>query len=139
MARAITEGHDPRRRSACTAPTFAEVCETVIAARAGNWKSGGRAEENWCVTLRDYALPQNGDMYVDAIASADTMDVLLPIGFTRRDTARSVRQGIGAVMRWAVAQGHRPDNPASDALSAALPNNAWPCRHQPESRSGKTQ
>ena len=33
-------------------------------------------------------------------------------------------------MKWAVAQGHRPDNPAGDALSAALPNNAGPRRHQ---------
>ena len=33
-------------------------------------------------------------------------------------------------MKWAVAQGYRPDNPAGDALSAALPNNAGPRRHQ---------
>ena len=41
-----------------------------------------------------------------------------------------MRQRIGAVMKWAVAQGHRPDNPAGDVLSAALPNNAGPRRHQ---------
>ena len=41
-ARAIAEGRDPRRRSAHTAPTFAEACETVIAIHAGNWKPGGR-------------------------------------------------------------------------------------------------
>ena len=58
------------------------------------------------------------------------MDVLLPIWFTKRDAARSVRQRIGAVMKCAIAQGHRPDNPAGDALSAALPNNAGPRRHQ---------
>ena len=26
-------------------------------------------------------------------------------------------------MKWTVAQGHRTDNPAGDAISAALPNN----------------
>ena len=91
------------------------------------------------MTLRDYALPRYGDMHVDAIAGAHDMDMLLPICFTRRDTARSVRQRIGAVMRWAVAQGHRTNNPAGDALSAAPPNNACQCRHQPESPSRKMQ
>ena len=129
-ARAIAEGRDPRRRSACTVPTFAEACEAVIAIHAGNWKPGSRTEEGWRATLRDYALPRLGAMPVDKIAGADVMAVLLPIWFTKRDTARSVRQRIGAVMKWSVAQGHRPDNPAGDALSAALPNNAAPRRHQ---------
>jgi len=129
-ARAIAEGRDPRRRSACTAPTFAEALETVIAIHAGSWKPGGRTEESWRATLRDYALPRLGDMPVDAIACADVMDVLLPIWLTKRNTACNVRQRIGAVMKWAVAQGHRPDNPAGDALSGALPNNAGPRRHQ---------
>ena len=129
-ARAIAEGRDPRRRSVCSAPTFAEACETVIAIHAGNWKRGGRTEENWRASLRDYALPRLGAMPVDKIAGADVMAVLLPIWFTKRETARSVRRRIGAVMKWAVAQGHRSDNPAGDALSAALPNNAGPRRHQ---------
>ena len=30
-----------------------------------------------------------------------------------------MRQRIGAVMKWAVAMGHRPDNPAGDALGQA--------------------
>ncbi len=129
-ARAIAEGRDPRRRSVRTAPTFAEACETVIAIHAGNWKPGGRTEEGWRGTLRDYALPRLGDMSVDAISGTDVMDVLLPIWFDKRETARSVRQRIGAVMKWAVAQGHRPDNPAGEAVAAALPNNAAPRRHQ---------
>ena len=37
---------------------------------------------------------------------------------------------IGAVVKWAVTQGQRADNPAGGALSAALPNNAGPRRHQ---------
>ena len=128
-ARAIAEGRDPRR-SASSAPTFAEACETVIAIHAGNWKPGARTGVNWRASLRDYALPRLGAMPVDAIACADVMDVLLPIWFTKRNTARSVRQRIGAVMKWAIAQGHRPDNPAGDALAAALPNDAGPRRHQ---------
>ena len=32
-----------------------------------------------------------------------------------------MRQRIGAVLKWAVAQGYREDNPAGDAIGAALP------------------
>ncbi|MDE0420869.1 MAG: site-specific integrase [Gammaproteobacteria bacterium] len=32
-------------------------------------------------------------------------------------------------MKWAVAQGHRADNPAGEALGAALPNNSVPRQH----------
>ena len=44
-------------------------------------------------------------------------------------TARRVRQRIGAVMRWAVAQGHREDNPAGEAIGAAPPKNGFRPQH----------
>ena len=37
---------------------------------------------------------------------------------------------VGAVMKWAVAQGYREDNPAGDVISAALPNNRVAAKHQ---------
>ena len=57
------------------------------------------------------------------------MAVLLPIWNEKRVTARRVRQRIGAVMRWAVAQGYREDNPAGEAIRAALPKNGFGPRH----------
>ena len=57
------------------------------------------------------------------------MAVLLPIWSTKRVTAGRVRQRIGAVMKWAVAQGYRDDNPAGDVLSAALPKTAVRKQH----------
>ena len=42
------------------------------------------------------------------------MEVLLPIWATKRETARRVRQRIGAVMKWAVAQGYREDKDAAE-------------------------
>ena len=42
-----------------------------------------------------------------------------------------MRQRISAVMRWAVAQGYREDNPAGDAIGAALPKTGVRTRHQP--------
>ena len=88
-------------------------------------------------TLRDYAFPGTATRMSTRPPVPTSCTVLLPIWFTRRDTARRVRQRTGAVMKWAVACGHCPDNRACDALSAALPNNACPCRHQPESPSRK--
>ncbi len=127
-ARTVAEGRDPRRR-AQRAPTFAQACETVIAIHAANWK-GGKNERQWRASLRDYAMPKLARKRVDAITTADVMAALLPIWSTKRQTARRVRQRIGAVMKWAVAQGHREDNPAGDAISAALPNNRVPAKHQ---------
>ena len=127
-ARAVAEGRDPRRRTQ-RAPTFARACETVIAIHAQNWK-GGKNERQWRASLRDYAMPKLARKRVDAITTADVMGVLLPIWSTKRQTARRVRQRIGAVMKWAVAQGHREDNPAGDAISAALPSNRVPPQHQ---------
>lgn len=40
-----------------------------------------------------------------------------------------MRQRIGAVMKWSVAQGHRQDNPAGDAIAAALPKNNGGKKH----------
>jgi len=43
--------------------------------------------------------------------------------------ARRFRQRIGAVMHWTVAQGSREDNPAGEAIRAALPTNRVRPRH----------
>ena len=129
-AQAIAEGRDPRRRAARQVPTFAEACETVISIHAGGWKPGGKNEQNWRSTMRDYVFPRLGDMPVDAVTGKDVMAVLLPIWTTKTETAGRVRRRVNAVMKWAVAQGHRADNPAGDAISAALPNNNAQVTHR---------
>ena len=126
-ARAIAEGRDPRRRMQ-QVPTFAQANETVIAIHAGNWKSE-RSESQWRASMRDYAMPRLARKRVDSVTTADVMAVLLPIWSTKRETARRVRQRVGAVMKWAVAQGYRDDNPAGDAISAALPKTAVRQQH----------
>ncbi|MXY51535.1 MAG: site-specific integrase [Gammaproteobacteria bacterium] len=128
-ARAIAQGRDPRR-SGKAMPTFAEALETVIGIHAPNWKDRRGSERQWRTSLAAYALPRLGAKTVDAVTSADVMAVLLPIWSTKRVTAGRVRQRIGAVMKWAVAQGLRADNPAGDAISAALPRTAAVQRHQ---------
>ena len=126
-ARAIAEGRDPRRRFQ-QVPTFAQANETVVAIHARHWKSE-RTEGQWRASMRDYVLPRLARKRVDAVTTADVMAVLLPIWSTKRVTADRVRQRIGAVMKWAVAQGYRDDNPAGNAISAALPKAAVRKQH----------
>ena len=117
-----------RRR---TVPTFAEAVEKVIAVHRARWKGGGRQEKLWRSTLRDYAMPRLGGLPVNRIHTADVMAVLQPIWNEKRVTAQRVRRRISAVMRRAVAQGYREDNPAGEAIGAALPRNGVRPRHHP--------
>ena len=117
-----------RRR---TVPTFVEAVEKVIAVHRAGWKASGRQEKLWRSSLRDYAMPKLGGLPVNRINTADVMAVLLPIWNEKRVTAQRVRRRISAVMRWAVAQGYREDNPAGDAIGAALPKNGVRPRHHP--------
>ena len=112
-----------------TVPTFEEAVEKVIAVHRAGWKDGSRSETDWRATLRDYAMPKLGGRPVDRINTADVMAVLLPVWNEKRVTARRVRHRISAVMRWAVAQGYREDNPAGEAIGAALPKNGVRPQH----------
>ena len=115
-----------RRR---TIPTFAEAAEKVISIHATGWKNGSVSEKDWRASLRDYAMPRLGAIQVHRIKTADVMAVLLPIWNEKRVTAKRVRQRVSAVMRWAVAQGYREDNPAGEAIGAALPKNGVRPQH----------
>ena len=126
--RTIEKGLDPR---GSRVPSFSQATEKVIAIHAAGWKPGGKSEKQWRSSLSTYAYPRLGRRPVDRITTADVMACLLPIWHTRTETARRIRQRIGAVMRWAIAQGYRTDNPAGDAIGAALPSNMGPRRHHP--------
>ena len=124
------EGGDPRSlRTGQRVPTFADAAETVIRIHEQGWKDGGKNASQWRASLRDYAMPRLGKLRVSDISTADVMAVLLPIWNEKPETARRVRQRIGSVMKWAVAQGYRQDNPAGDALGAALPKNGVAKKH----------
>ena len=74
--------------------------------------------------MREYAFPRLGKRPVGEITTADVLAVLTPIWHDKPETARRVRQRIGAVMKWAVAQGYRGDNPAGEAIGQALPRHS---------------
>ena len=118
--RAIAQGKDPRTKRRFV-PTFAEAAERTIEIQARAWKEGGKSEGQWRSSLRNYVLAALGNRPIDAIQPRDVIGVLLPIWSTKPESARRIRQRISIVMKWAVAQGYRTDNPAGDVLGAALP------------------
>ena len=101
-------------------PTFAEAVEKVIAIHKPTWRNA-RSAEIWRASIRDYALPRLGRRRIDQINSGDVMACLIPHWQTKTETMRRVRQRLSAIFKWAIAQGYRDDNPAGEAISAALP------------------
>ena len=123
-------GGDPTARASDSiVPTFAEAADQVIEMHTPGWKNGGKTAMQWRASLRDYAMPRIGARRVCDITSADVMSILLPIWSTKPVTAKKVRGRIGAVMKWSIANGFRDDNPAGDAVGAALPKNGVAARH----------
>ena len=123
-------GGDPTARTPDSiVPTFAEAADQVIEMHTPRWKNGGKTAKQWRASLRDYAMSRIGTRPVSDITSADVMSILLPIWSTKPVTAKKVRGRIGAVMKWSIANGFRDDNPAGDAVGAALPKNGVTTTH----------
>lgn len=127
--RLVRAGGDPSAARRPTVPTFQDATAKVIEIHRPNWKNSKHAAQ-WQTTLQQYAFPRLGRRRVDLVNTSDVMAVLLPIWNDKHETARRVRQRIGAVMQWAMAQGYRQDNPAGEAIIAALPKNGAIHRHQ---------
>ena len=127
-ARLVAAGGDPRHTD--EVPTFAEVAERVIEQHRANWRHAGRSEKQWRSSLDVYAHSLTAKP-VNAITTADVLAVLSPIWGTIPETARRLRGRISAVMRLAIAEGHRQDNPAGDAIPSALPQHNTRPNHHP--------
>ena len=126
--RLARSGGNPLASKRQSVPTFEQAGAKVFAMHRPNWKSAKQAAQ-WTASLRGYVYPKLGRMRVDGIRTADVMAVLSPIWNTKPPTARRVRQRISTVMKWAIAQGYRMDNPAGEALGAALPKQGGIQRH----------
>ena len=114
-------GGDPltEKRHAQHVPTIEEAAAAVLEQQRSGWRHA-RYERDWPRSLRAYAFPRIGAVPVSDVTTADVLAILTPIWHDKPETARRVRQRIGAVMKWAIAMGYRPDNPAGDALGQAL-------------------
>ncbi len=123
------QGGDPLAlKRKAKVPTFEEAAKIVIEIHRPSWRSAKHAAA-WGSSLRDYAFPRLGRRPVSDIDTSEVMSVLLPIWSDKHVTARHVRQRIGMIMKWAIAQGYRTDNPAGEAIGAALPKITQLKRH----------
>lgn len=115
-------GLDPvaERKKAGAIPTFRVAAATVHKAQKEAW-SNGKHNGQWIRTLETYAFPFIGDMPVNKIGQAEIVKVLAPIWIGKHETARRVRQRIGAVLDWAFVKGFRETEAPMRALAKGLP------------------
>lgn len=114
-------GGDPlaAKRQAQAVLTFQDAARKVHEIHKPSWRNAKHAAQ-FISTLETYAFPYFGKVKVADVTSSDVLAALLPIWTEKPETARRVRQRIGTVMKWAVAQGWRKDNPAEN-VAQALP------------------
>ncbi len=114
-------GGDPlqARQHARAVLTFEEAARKVHELHRPTWRNAKHAAQ-FISTLETYVFPIMGRVRVSDVTTADVLGALTPIWLSKPETARRVRQRIGTVMNWAVAQGWRQDNPAQ-AIASALP------------------
>ena len=125
--RIARDGGDPRKPKR-RPPRFRDAALEIIDLLESGWTSP-KTRAHWEASLNTYVFPTIGDLQVDRVTPADVLDVLRPIWGTKRETASRIRQRISAVMRWSVANGHRLDDPAGEAVLQALPRRRPPVKH----------
>jgi integrase len=109
--RAVAIGVDPirakeRERSEAAAAadgTFRATALRLIDGKKDGWKNE-KHRGQWLTTLSTYAFPHIGDKMVADIDVADVEACLRPIWMSKPETARRVRQRIGAVLDYAIAR-----------------------------------
>ena len=123
-------GGDPlqAKRTAKALLTFEEAARKVHKIHEPTWRNKKHAAQ-FLQTLETYTFPRMGKLKVSDVTTADVLAVLQPIWLEKPETARRVRQRIGTVMKWAIANGWRTDNPA-DAIAQALPKQTDKQKHR---------
>lgn len=119
--KAARAGGDPiaERKRESAVPTFNEAVHRVYALHEPSWRNKKHAAQ-FLTTLEQYVSLVCGHKKISEVTSQDVMNALMPIWLTKAETARRVKQRISVVMKWAVAQGYRKDDP-SIALEQAMP------------------
>lgn len=125
-AREIKAGRDPRGEGI---PTLERATDKVIALHRDGWKEGSTTEQKWRNTFAAHVYPQLGRNRIDRITTGDLLTVLGPLTHSKPAVAALVKLRLSQIMRWAIATGHRPDNPVGEALEVALPKNGKRTAH----------
>lgn len=123
VRRQYRSGLDPvveKRKVLETVPTFREAALRAHDEQKASWRNP-KHRAQWLSSLEAYAFPTLGDKPVDNISGPMIRDTLLPIWLDKPETARRVRQRIGAVLDWAYAKGFRETEAPMRSLSKGLP------------------
>lgn len=101
-------------------PTFEVAARKYHENIKSGWKNGKHGAQ-WISTLETHAFPVVGSKRVDLIDAPAIQSVLLPIWLTVPETARRVRQRVGAVLDFAHGQGWRPVEAPMRAVAKGMP------------------
>jgi integrase len=100
-------------------PSFRQAAEEYHALVSKTWRNGKHGDQ-WLNTLKTYVFPQIGDTPVDEIEARAIQKVLTPIWLSKSETARRVRQRIGAVLDYAHGKGWRESEAPMRALNQLI-------------------
>lgn len=130
--KAARAGDDPvaTKRQAQAILSFEDAAEKVHALNEPHWKNEKHAAQ-WISTMREYVYPYFGNRRVTDVDGADVLRALTAIWQSHPETARRVKQRIGTVFKWAMAQGWRIDNPAESVTKALPRHDRSKVRHHP--------
>ena len=101
------------------APTFKAAAESYHENAKRAWRNG-KHQAQWLATLEAYAYPLLGKVSVDAISADDLFKTLVPIWLEKPETARRVKQRMGAVLDYSHAKGWREVDAPMRALNQLL-------------------
>lgn len=127
----VKAGLDPSvewRKLVAVMPTFERAARLLH----DNIKAGfrnARHSGSWLSSLEMHAFPKLGSTRVDRVDTAAIQATLLPIWLKIPESARRVRQRIGAVLDFANAQGWRDAEAPLRAVSRGLPNQSKLASH----------
>lgn len=118
----VEHGLDPvfEKRKARGIPTFKEAAAKVFAANRKTWRNE-KHEWQWKRTLEQFVYPTLGDIRVCDITGPMIRNVLADIWLSKPETARRVRQRIGAVLDWSFANGYRETEAPMRSITKGLP------------------
>lgn len=116
-------GIDPaaeRVQQKLAALTFKEAARQVHEARKVGFRNDKHAAQ-WLTTLESYAFPKIGDTPLASVTRGEVVELLSPIWLKIPETARRVRQRVGAVIDYGVGIGVREHGIDMKLVTRALP------------------
>lgn len=127
----VKAGLDPSvewKKMTAVIPTFEQASRQYH----DNIKAGfrnARHSASWLSSLVMHVFPKLGSTRVDRIDTAAIQSALLPIWLTIPETARRIRQRIGAVLDYAHGQGWRQAEAPLRAVARGMPNQSKIASH----------